>query len=188
MGVQTSARYRPLRICVTGADATGKTSLAAELGRLTGAPVIRHATHEEQDDVSRAVERQARAEDTAPREAVLLILDTDVFTISVREGVRLGKRFAEIENLASYRQSSPKKVDFYLLTSPEPAAPGRSGGQAGAMHDAFEDALAATNRPFVRVGSGGGDRCSKALYEIRRFLLHHVYTHPAESTSPSIHL
>lgn len=166
--LSTSARKRPFRICITGAECTGKTALARALAEDLGVPLVEEAVRdyfaakiENGDpnifvsDVLRAVDLQSQAEDSAPIDVPLLVLDTDVFTIDVWHERIIGRRIAELDELVEFRQASDKRIDLYLLAAPDIPFIFDSLRASEAfrteMHEVFRRRLAGSGRRFIEV-------------------------------------
>jgi len=154
------------RVCVIGAESTGKTTLAAALSRELDAPMVhefgRHYSeampdatrYRWTDDDFRAIAgAQDRFEDDAARWAgPLLICDTNSFVTVVFQEAYLGRSSPEIDAAARSRH-----YDLFLLCDPEtPFAPDvtglrRDGGQRQWMHERYVDYLADQATPHVLV-------------------------------------
>src|SRR5512139_2533031 len=104
---------RPLRVCVTGAECTGKTTLAEALGRTFSAPVVHESVREYfaekarrgdpsvyAADIVRIVDIQIATEGQAPTDVPLVVFDTDVFTIEIWQTRYFGDRFVDLHKLA----------------------------------------------------------------------------------------
>jgi len=159
-----------LRVCVTGVECTGKTTLAEGLGEHFGAPVVPEFGREyfasklERGDATvfpgdlvRVIAEQSRREDTTARMAdQLMICDTDVFTVAVWHERYLGGRRPEIDQLADMRREQGAGIDLYLLCLPDFAfVPDdvRTGEPLRtAMHEVFIERLVQTDRRFLPVG------------------------------------
>ncbi|HSK48069.1 MAG TPA: ATP-binding protein, partial [Coriobacteriia bacterium] len=163
-----SAHPRPLRVCVTGAECTGKTTLAEALGARLSVPVIHETVRDYfaekarrgdasvyASDILHVVATQAETEDRAPLGSPLLVLDTDVFTIAVWAQRYLTHRPTEIFELAARRQRGSSCIDLYLLTAPD--LPFEHDGVRGShesrdqMHEVFAEELAHSGRRYVEV-------------------------------------
>lgn len=181
-----SVSPRPLRICVTGAECTGKTTLAEELGHRLGAPVMHESVRAYfaekakagdasvyAGDIVRIVDMQVRTEERAPHDAPLVILDTDVFTIAIWHERWLGRRYEELDRLAERRQASPDShVDLYVLAGAD--IPFVYDGVRGSeeeraeMQPLFRQRLRDTGRDFVEVSGSVAERCEQVLSELHR--------------------
>lgn len=179
---------RPIRVCITGAECTGKTTLAQALGRHYSAPVLfergrDYFVHKTStgdasvytSDIIKVVDLQVRLEDSAPLNVPLILLDTDVFTISVWHERSAGRRLQELDRLARVRQSTDARIDLYILLAPDIpfVHDGVRTGDANriAMHDVFREALVSTGRPFVEISGEFNDRLATAITAIDRLLV-----------------
>ncbi|HCE44765.1 MAG TPA: histidine kinase [Lentisphaeria bacterium] len=152
--------YYVKRICIVGAESTGKTTLAQQLAehyRTSWVPeygrdycvekwkngITDDWTSEEFVVIAR---EQARREDEAARTAnKVLICDTDPFATSIWHERYMNRRNTEIEELANKR-----RYDLYLLSGDEiPFV--QDGLRDGEhirhwMHERFVEALTATGK------------------------------------------
>lgn len=173
-----------MRVCVTGAECTGRTTLAHALGEHYGVPIVEEYGREYfaeklsrgdasvfPGDLVRVVAEQSRREDaTWQLTAPLLICDTDVLTIAIWHERYLGRRRAEIDQLAQMRIDQGAGMDLYLLCVPDfPFVPDeiRSGEHMRqAMHQVYLERLAEWNRPFVIVSGSPDERLATAVAAI----------------------
>ena len=173
-----------MRVCVTGAECTGKTSLARALGEHYGVPIVEEYGREYfseklargdasvfPGDLVRVVAEQARREDemwqfTAP----LLICDTDVLSVAIWHERYLGGRRAEVDQLAQMRIDQGAGMDLYLLCAPDfPFVPDevRTGEHLRqAMHQVFLERLRESDRRFVIVSGSPDERLATAVAAI----------------------
>src|SRR6185436_18227497 len=122
--------YYARRICIVGAESTGKTTLARELARHFktvwipeyGREVSERKLeldgkyHWESNDFVEIAAMQCRLEDAAARQANrILICDTDAFATTIWHQRYLGYKSAEVESIAN----SHRRPDLYLLTDVE---------------------------------------------------------------------
>lgn len=158
-----------MRVCVTGAECTGKTTLATALGEHYGTPVVAEYGREYftqklargdasvyPGDLVRIVAEQAHREDIAWRTANgFMICDTDVMTVAIWHERYLGGRRQEIDQLAQMRIDQGAGMDLYILCEPDfPFVPDeiRSGDQLRqAMHQLYVARLDESGIPYVRV-------------------------------------
>jgi len=179
-------RMRPLRVCVTGAECTGKTTLANTLGSYLSVPVVHESVREyfaekaaQGDatvyaaDLVHAVEIQAHTEDTAPQDVPLLILDTDVYTVAIWQQRYFEHRYHELEQLAEQRQREPATcIDLYLLCGPnipfEHDSVRGSDEERLRMHEVFVEAFENGERRFIQVEGSVDERCTRAVDEIEK--------------------
>lgn len=179
-------RARPLRVCVTGAECTGKTTLANTLGSYLGAPVVHEAVRgyfaekaAQGDanvyaaDLVRAVELQTAVEDAAPKDVPLLILDTDVYTVAIWQRRYFEQRNQGLGEISKERQLNPATcIDLYVLCGPE--IPFEHDSVRGSdverarMHTLFVEALTTSGRRFVVVEGSVQERCTRAVAEIEK--------------------
>ena len=173
-----------MRVCVTGAECTGKTLLAHALGEHYGIPVVEEYGREYfgeklargdasvfPGDLVRVVAEQSRREDeTWQLTAPLLICDTDVLTIAIWHERYLGGRRDEVDQLAQMRIDQGAGMDLYLLCVPDfPFVPDeiRSGEHLRqAMHKLFVERLQEWQRPFVIVSGPPDERLATSVAAI----------------------
>lgn len=169
------------RICIVGAESTGKTTLCEKLAEQYQTNWVPEYGREycaekwkdgnitddwcSEEFVTIAMEQSLR-EDYAARAAnKVLICDTDPFATSIWHERYLNKRNIEVEAIANSRF-----YDLYLLTSDEiPFI--QDGLRDGEhirhwMHERFIGALTETNRPWVLVSGTLDDRISQAVRSI----------------------
>lgn len=178
---------RPLRVCVTGAECTGKTTLARALGEHFDAPVIYETVRDYfgekmrlgdatvfAGDIVRVIDIQLRTEARAPEDVPLVVYDTDLFTIAVWHERVLGHRIPELDELVADRFKGSHAMDLYILTSPDIAFEydGVRGSETNRdeMHQVFMRSLAAAGRHFISVSGTLDERCRTACAEIERLL------------------
>jgi nicotinamide riboside kinase len=169
-----------MRICVTGAECTGKTSLALALGERLDAAVVREAVDDyfmakaETGDVNvfaadivRAVEIQTATEASAPQDRPIIIFDTDLFTIGVWCQRYLGRPFRDLDDAVRRRQDSDDRIDLFVLTAPdipfEHNAIRGSAEERDVMHAVFQRALAASGYRYIEVYGTTAERCAQVV-------------------------
>lgn len=170
----------PVRVCITGAECTGKTTLAQALGRHYGAPVLlergRAYFTEKADrgdatvftgDIINVVDLQVRLEDSAPLNVPLVLLDTDVFTIAVWHERYASRRLPELDRLARVRQSTDARIDLYLLLTPDIPfvhdGVRTSEAHRDEMHEIFRHELVRTGRRFIEISGEFDARFAQAV-------------------------
>lgn len=173
-----------IRVCVTGAECTGKTTLATALGEHYGAPVIPEYGREYfaeklargdasvyAADVLKVVNEQSRRErEAAPGPNGLIICDTDAFTVSVWHERWLGERRPEIDAIIAQHHANGCALGLYLLTSPDiPFVPDgmRSSAELRrVMHALYRERLTETGCPWIEVRGSRGDRLAAAIKQV----------------------
>jgi NadR type nicotinamide-nucleotide adenylyltransferase len=166
------------RVCLVGAESTGKTTLAAKLaehyqtvwvpeyGReyseLKLAKDGHYAWHTE--EFTHIAKTQIEREDQAACSAnKVLICDTDAFATSIWHRRYLGQHSAEVETLAS-RHRCP---DLYLLTDvdvPFTQDGTRDGESIRAwMHETFISELTKQKRPFRQIAGTPEEQFNKSV-------------------------
>lgn len=173
-----------MRVCVTGAECTGKTTLANALGDHYNTPVVAEYNREYfahklargdasvyPGDLVRVVAEQARQEDTAWLSADgFMICDTDVLTVAIWHVRYLGGRRPEIDQLAQMRIDQGAGMDFYILCAPDiPFVPDeiRTGDNLRqSMHEVFVARLEESGIPFVEVSGPLEERLTIATTAI----------------------
>lgn len=179
---------RLTRVCLTGAECTGKSSLGAALAEHYDATLVPECSriHFEAKlsrgdamvttgDVVNVARLQAECEDNGAKVArELLICDTDVFTIAVWNERYLLTRSLEADLLAEDRSQGDARIDLYLLCAPDiPWVPDglRSHSELREeMHLLFQHRLEETGRPYVLVEGDQQARFSTAVSAIDALL------------------
>ena len=165
------------RVCLVGAESTGKTTLAAalaahyhtnwvaEYGREYSEEKMRGGDPSkwESAEFETIAREQNRLEDAAARRANrLLVCDTDAFATSIWHRRYLEKRSPAVEALAA-----PRKHDLYLLTGidiPFVQDGTRDGEHIREwMHRTFIEELEATGRPYRLVTGSPGERLRQSI-------------------------
>ncbi len=173
-----------MRVCVIGAECTGKTTLAHELGEHYKAPVVEEYGREYfceklargdasvfTGDLVRVVAEQSRREDAVWRSAgPLMICDTDVLTVAIWHERYLGGRRPEIDQLAQMRIDQGAGMDLYLLCEPDfefvPDEIRTGEPLRHAMQEVFEARLREWGRPFVHISGSPEIRLATAIAAI----------------------
>jgi len=173
------------RICIVGAESTGKTTLAQTLAEHYETCWVPEYGREycvekwkdgnitddwASNEFLIIATEQGRREDQAARYAnKVLICDTDPFATSIWHERYLHHRSAEVETIANTR-----RYDLYILAGDEiPFV--QDGLRDGEhirhwMHERFIEALTETNRPWVLVTGDLADRISQAVRYIDEIL------------------
>lgn len=166
------------RVCIVGAESTGKTTLAqklaehyqtnwvAEYGREYCAekwPDGDMTADWKTEEFVKIATEQARREDQSSRSAnKVLICDTDPFATAIWHERYLGYRSAEVESIANNRH-----YELYILAGVEiPFV--QDGSRDGEhirqwMHERFVEALTASQRPWVLVTGNLDMRIAQAV-------------------------
>lgn len=182
-------QQRTIRVCTTGAECSGKTTLAVDLATRFDAPLVeeygreyfteklaRNDTAVFPGDLVRIIGEQSRREDSiASAHPLLMICDTDVFTIAVWHERFLKGRRPEIELLAEMRVEDGAGMDLYFLCVPDfPFVPDeiRTGEPLRtAMHEVFVERFDKWGFPYVELRGPHEQRLATATDEVRRLLL-----------------
>ena len=185
-----------LIVCLTGAECSGKTTLAETLAESYGAPLVHEAARGYlerrrrvlrragaegnaptsdrvaygKDDVLAIAKEQVRLEQAALADGPpLLICDTDLLVIQVWWEVKYGALPEELRQALGKR--SPRA---YLLTRPDiPWAPDplrESGGDRDGLHLRYRHLLANGDYPYAEVGGDRGVRLAAAKTAIDNWL------------------
>ena len=187
--------YYARRICLVGAESTGKSTLAQALAAHYGtvwvpeygrehseAKLAREGalrwSSEEFIHIARA---QCEREDAAARRANrVVICDTDAFAAGIWHRRYLGVRSAEVEALAAAHRCP----DLYLLTQPDiPFVQDgtRHGGSLRHwMHDQFVEELTAAGRPFRLISGSFEKRLRGAIQAVDEVLRGNAVHAPSE--------
>jgi HTH-type transcriptional regulator, transcriptional repressor of NAD biosynthesis genes len=174
---QVRAHY-VLRVCVIGAESTGKTTLAGDLAAHYGVPFVpefgRHYceampvptryrwTGEDFRTIARI---QDRFEDDAARWAgPLLVCDTNSFVTSVFHEAYLGHRDMRLE-----AEAAARRYALFLLCGEETpfvqdgTGLRHEGGPRTRMQERFVSYLEEGGRRFARVGGTRAERLARAV-------------------------
>jgi HTH-type transcriptional repressor of NAD biosynthesis genes len=177
--------FYALRVCLVGAESTGKTTLAAALAEHFGTIWAREYGREyserklaegggydfRTEEFAHIAARQCEIEDEAARRANrILICDTDAFTTSVWHRRYMNARSAEVERIVARH----RRPDLYLLTdigTPFVHDGTRDGEHVREwMHETFVEELRALSLPHRRVSGAHGERMSRAVGYIEELL------------------
>ncbi|MGV3721506.1 MAG: AAA family ATPase [Actinomycetota bacterium] len=177
--------YYAKRVCLVGAESTGKTTLAEALAahyqtvwvpefgreyseRKLAADGAYHWRSQEFVTIAGA---QSRREEEAARKANrLLICDTDAFTTSIWHRRYLGERSPEVEAVAA----ASRRPDLYLLTDIETpfVQDGTRDGESIRrwMHEILVAELNAQGREYIPIAGTHQERMELAISAIDRLL------------------
>jgi NadR type nicotinamide-nucleotide adenylyltransferase len=166
---------RPLRICLTGAESTGKTELAKELAGHFSAPWVpeysrEYATMVNRElsyiDVTPIARGQVQLEDRIVATARdLVILDTDLLSTVVYSRHHFGACPEVVEWMARNRLA-----DLYLLLDidvpwlPDPVRD--SGERRDILHDDFMRALVELQARYQMISGAWDDRFKRSVEAI----------------------
>jgi HTH-type transcriptional repressor of NAD biosynthesis genes len=172
------------RVCVVGAESTGKTTLAQDLAQhfdTVWVPEYGREYSERKlaaeggydfrpEEFAHIAARQCELEDEAARRAnKVLVCDTDAFTTGVWHQRYMGARSPEVEEIAARR-----RPDLYVLTdidTPFEEDGTRDGEHVrGWMHEVFVRELRAQGRPYRPVSGTRGERLRQAVGYIEALL------------------
>ena len=173
----------PRRVCVTGPESTGKTTLAQRLAELANTEWVPEASRSYAerkggtltvDDVAPIAREHIALDDTASiREGVagtkLLVLDTDLLSTVVYARYYYGQVPAWIE-----RAERARRAELYLLCDVD--VPWVADGvrdrpaNRGEMFELFHEALLRRRTPFVRVRGTWDERWDIARNAIAPFI------------------
>jgi NadR type nicotinamide-nucleotide adenylyltransferase len=173
--------YYARRVCLVGAESTGKTTLAEALAAHYGTVwvpefgrelserklAVDGACHWRSDEFVVIAETQCRIEDEAARKANrVLICDTDAFTTGIWHRRYLGARSPQVEALAE----AHRRPDLYLLTDVETpfVQDGTRDGESIRrwMHETLLAELNAQGRGYVEVAGTPAERLRAAIAAI----------------------
>ncbi|HEX8071370.1 MAG TPA: AAA family ATPase [Pyrinomonadaceae bacterium] len=178
--------YYARRVCLVGAESTGKTTLAAALAahyHTVWVPEYGREYSERKlaeeggydwrsDEFAHIAARQCELEEAGARRAArLLVCDTDAFATSIWHRRYMGARDPAVEAIVA-RQRRP---DLYLLT--DIATPFVQDGTRDGelirdwMHDTFVAELTAQARPFRHLTGPFDERFRQATRHIDELLL-----------------
>jgi NadR type nicotinamide-nucleotide adenylyltransferase len=161
----------PHRICLTGPECTGKTTLAARLARELDAACVAEYAREYAEargnDLTAAdvepIARGQMANEDVMRDAERIVLDTDLISTVVYARHYYGSCPSWIEDEARRR-----RADLYLLMDTDlpwlPDAARDTGGEAREdLFDAFRAAMDEFETTWVIVSGEGEVRWTRAL-------------------------
>lgn len=172
----------PVRVCVIGAESTGKTTLSSDLAERCGVPFVpefgRHYTEALPDarrytwtrhDFVVIAQAQNHIEDDAMQWVrPVLICDTNSFVTSVFCEAYLGARDAEVDALAHDRS-----YDLYVvcdLATPfaQDATTGlrKDGSQRSWMHERYLDHLESTGARYITARGSRSERVDVVMVEL----------------------
>jgi HTH-type transcriptional regulator, transcriptional repressor of NAD biosynthesis genes len=173
------------RVCVVGAESTGKTTLARDLARHFGTVWVPEYGREyserklaaeghyqfRSEEFAHIAARQCELEEEAARRAnKVLVCDTDAFTTAVWHRRYMGARSPEVEEMAARH----RRPDLYLLTdinTPFVQDGTRDGEHVREwMHEVFAEELRAQGRPYRRVSGTRGERSGQSVGYIEGLL------------------
>ena len=159
------------RVCLIGAECTGKTRLAEDLARHFGTVWVpeyarEYAVHVARPltymDVTPIAEGQIASEGAAAR---LIILDTDLISTVVYSRHHYGHCPEWIE-----REARKRCADLYLwldIDVPWVADPARdSGERRDQLHDEFREALEEFEAKFVEISGSWDERFARAVQAV----------------------
>ncbi|MBI3831625.1 MAG: AAA family ATPase [Planctomycetes bacterium] len=174
-----------LRICIVGAESTGKTTLAQALGehyRTRWVPEYGRAYSEEMlardgayrwtsNDFIHIARTQCEHEQALARQAErVLICDTDAFATAIWHQRYIGSRCEEVEKIAA----AHRRPDLYLLADAKTpfVQDGTRDGEAIRewMHRTFAEELAKDGRPFVEIAGAHEERMCQATARIEALM------------------
>ena len=175
----------PFIVCLTGAESTGKTTLATALANHYGTKLVPEAARRHlaphrpygPEEVLAIAREQVRLErealDGSPR---LIICDTDLLVIQIWWQVKFGPLPEELAAALADRSART-----YLLTRPDipwlPDPLRESGGERTDLHRCYQRALANGPHPYVEVGGDFDGRMAAARNQIDRWLSAHARSH-----------
>lgn len=166
-----------LLICITGAECTGKTTLAERLSQHLQVPLVPEVAREylagrdgyTREDVLAIGRLQQAAEQAALRRSSIAVADTDVTVIRVWWEVKYGALDPWIEE-ALARRSERR----YLLPRPDiewQADPLReSPRDRERLHERYRQLLEEERFPYVEVSGFGEHRFARALEAVQGWL------------------
>ena len=165
---------RPLRICLTGAESTGKTELAKALSKHFSAPMVPEFSRQYAEraarelsfmDVMPIAKGQMEAEERVSADSQLVILDTDVVSTVCYSRHHFGASPVILDAIAKKRLA-----DLYLLLDidvPWVADPVRdSGDTRGALHERFCDVLDEFGANVRTIRGNWEERLRQAILEV----------------------
>jgi HTH-type transcriptional repressor of NAD biosynthesis genes len=177
--------YFAFRVCVVGAESTGKTTLSIalashyqtcwvpEYGRIYTEENIKDVWNYswKSSDFKKIAKTQAQLEDEAATQAnKILVCDTDVFATSIWHKRYMGSRSPAVETLAAHRPP----MALYILT--DPTTPFDQDGYRDGhdirdwMHQQFVDSLTMWNKNYIYVSGTPEERLQQAIQSIDKLM------------------
>jgi len=166
---------RPVRVCLTGAESTGKTELAKALSRHFSAPMVPEFSRQYAERVARDLsfmdvmpiaKGQMELEESLSGGAPLVILDTDVLSTICYSRHHFGTSPVILDAIGRKRMA-----DLYLLLDidvPWVADPVRdSGATREALHERFCDVLDEFGANVVTLRGNWEERLRRAIAAIK---------------------
>lgn len=173
------------RVCVVGAESTGKTTLSQDLARHFATVWVPEYGREyserklaaeggyrfRSEEFAQIAARQCELEDEAARRANrVLICDTDAFATSIWHRRYMGARSPEVEAIAA----GHRRPDLYILTdidTPFEQDGTRDGEHVREwMHEVFVEELRAQGRHFRAVSGTRDERLRQSVGYIEELL------------------
>jgi HTH-type transcriptional regulator, transcriptional repressor of NAD biosynthesis genes len=173
------------RVCVVGAESTGKTTLAEDLARhfdTVWVPEYGREYSERKlavgggydfrtEEFAHIAARQCELEEEAARRANrILVCDTDAFATSIWHRRYMGARSAEVEEIVARH----RRPDLYLLTDIDTpfVQDGTRDGEhvRDWMHETFVEELRAQGRPYQSVRGTREERLRQSVGYIEELL------------------
>ena len=173
------------RVCLVGAESTGKTTLAAALAEHYATVWVPEYGREyserklaeeggydfRSEEFAHIAARQRELEEDAARRAnKVLICDTDAFATSVWHRRYMGERSAEVEQIAAHG----RRPDLYLLTDVNTpfVQDGTRDGESVRewMHETFVAELTTQRRPFRHLSGSYAERFAQAVEYVDELL------------------
>ena len=171
------------RICVTGPESTGKTTLARRLAELLGTECVPEAARAYAESVGRVLTQadvepiarahlalaDAAAERAQARGAEVLVLDTDLVSTIV-----YGRHYYDFASAWLEGEAEARRADVYLLCDVD--VPWIADGirdrpeNRAAMLALFREALVARGAHVVNVRGSWAERQNASLTFTERFL------------------
>ncbi len=167
---------RPIRICLTGAESTGKTEMAKALSKHFSAPMVPEFSRDYAEraarelsfmDVMPIAKGQMELEEKLSAGAPLVILDTDLLSTICYSRHHFGASPVILDAIAKKRLAG-----LYLLLDidvPWLADPVRdSGDSRGALHERFCDVLDEFGANVKTIRGNWDERLKQAVEAIQK--------------------
>jgi nicotinamide riboside kinase len=164
-------------LCVTGAECTGKSTLAASLAEALGVPLIPEVArtylagkigYRSSDVLAIAREQLVAEEEALAHGAPLVVADTDLTVIQVWWEEKYGALDPWLTD--ALRARSPRR---YLLTRPdlpwEPDPLRESPHDRERLHARYLEILTAGPFPFFEISGSGPQRFTNAFHRVRHW-------------------
>jgi NadR type nicotinamide-nucleotide adenylyltransferase len=167
------------RVCITGPESSGKTTLALDLAKVLGVPCVAEYAREylsaqggryDEQDLLRIARGQVLAEERAMSAAVPgIVCDTDCITVRIWAEEKYGRCDPWV-----YARTLDRHYDLWLLCAPdmpwEPDALREDPHDRMRLFDLYRSCLETLQKPHVVLRGNPTTRVKDAMKHMRRAL------------------